>query len=717
MWDSLPRHLVFAATEGAVFFCAVWAATRVFRGMPATLKCWLWRMVSIKFALGLLFLISLPVTVNTQAQASGTVGKVTAALLRTIPRSESPTRPSFSRTQVRSTPRPFQSSFAAPAQSIPTETSSAAIQPRGHAVSAQGLIESLWLLGMAIVVIRSLLAFKRVDRILRDSSEMPLVGVDPGMGQVFARSGHRSNPKVRVLDDLAAPALLGLFRPTIVLPSDIRSTSPEAVSSAFAHELAHLKRRDSLWILLAEAMKAVFWFHPFAWIACREQRIEAEIAADRLARTWTGASPREYAQHLLEWIDPSRANRVSVVAVPGLVPSTHELIIRVKAMSLRRYSGKSSFAIGTFLGIPLAIALAPIMLFAISGTGLASSPWPKFHGGLDNAGRSSGSGAIGVKKWSFEIADDSGDPAIGPDGTIYLGSGHGTVFALNGATGAKKWSFKTDYCVASTPAISSDGTLFFGSQDNKLYAVNSATGAKKWTFKTGGLIYPAPTIGTDGTVYIGSWDGYVYALDGGTGAKIWSFKTAGPVTSDAAIGDDGTVYIGSHGSAIYALNGKTGAKKWSFTAEDTINSPSIGPDGTVYVGSWDGKVYALDGSTGKQKWATQTGDEVQSCPAVGLDGTIYVGSEDHRVYALDGKTGGRKWAFITGGPIEASPAIGGDGTVYVGSKDEHFYALNGKTGARIWDFDGSSGFVASPAIGSDGTIYVGSEDGTFYALR
>jgi hypothetical protein len=87
------------------------------------------------------------------------------------------------------------------------------------------------------------------------------------------------------------------------------------------------------------------------------------------------------------------------------------------------------------------------------------------------------------------------------------------VYALNGVTGAKKWEFLTgDYGVLSSPAIGSDGTVYVGSSDNKVYALNGATGAKKWEFQTGSTIYSSPAIGSDGTVYVGSDDGKLYSI-------------------------------------------------------------------------------------------------------------------------------------------------------------------------------------------------------------
>ena len=325
---------------------------------------------------------------------------------------------------------------------------------------------------------------------------------------------------------------------------------------------------------------------------------------------------------------------------------------------------------------------------------------------------------VGTAKWEFLTGGGvQSSPAIGSDGTVYVGSMDNKVYALNGATGAKKWEFLTGGMVYSSPAIGSDGTVYVGSSDQKVYALNGETGVKKWEFLTEGYVWSSPAIGSDGTVYVGSSDQKVYALNGATGAKKWEFLTEGAVSSSPAIGSDGTVYVGSFDKKVYALSGATGAKKWEFqTGASVLSSPAIGSDGTVYVGSDDKKVYALNGATGAKKWEFLTGELIHSSPAIGSDGTVYVGSYDKKVYALNGATGAKKWEFQTGSEVYSSPAIGSDGTVYVGSLDNKVYALNGATGAKKWEFQTERGVVSSPAIGSDGTVYVGSYDGKLYAI-
>ena len=75
--------------------------------------------------------------------------------------------------------------------------------------------------------------------------------------------------------------------------------------------------------------------------------------------------------------------------------------------------------------------------------------------------------------WEFETGDWVwSSPAIGPDGTVYVGSGN-ELYALSGKTGDKLWEFETGGSVSSSPAIGSDGTVYIGSWDKKLYAIKT----------------------------------------------------------------------------------------------------------------------------------------------------------------------------------------------------------------------------------------------------
>jgi outer membrane protein assembly factor BamB len=100
-------------------------------------------------------------------------------------------------------------------------------------------------------------------------------------------------------------------------------------------------------------------------------------------------------------------------------------------------------------------------------------------------------------------------PAVGPDGTVYVGHCDG-LFALDSKTGKFRWGVGLSE-VVSSPAIGADGTVYVGSMNGLLSAITPA-GSVKWQVATGGQLNSSPAIGADGTIYAMSDDGYLYAV-------------------------------------------------------------------------------------------------------------------------------------------------------------------------------------------------------------
>ena len=280
--------------------------------------------------------------------------------------------------------------------------------------------------------------------------------------------------------------------------------------------------------------------------------------------------------------------------------------------------------------------------------------------------------------------------------------------------GTQKWAVETEGMINSSPAIGSDGTIYVGSEDSNLYAINP-DGNLKWKFETTrySMVNCSPAIGSDGTIYVGSWDRNFYAVNS-DGTLKWVFYVENYVHhSSPAISSDGTIYIGTYGTVgdkyLFAIN-SNGTLKWKFQVGDEIeSSPAIGSDGTIYVGSRDNYLYAIN-PDGTLKWTFLTTGDVDSSPAIGSDGTIYVGSNDKNLYAIN-PNGTMKWAFLTDGSVRSSPAIGSDGIIYVksGLSYDYLYAIN-PNGTLKWECKTGTSWVdhSSPAIGSDSIIYVGS---------
>lgn len=102
---------------------------------------------------------------------------------------------------------------------------------------------------------------------------------------------------VRLCDAIDTPFLLGLFRPTVYLPSQLSQRERDVV---LAHEAAHKTHGDCIWKLLGYGILCVYWFYPPVWLGyglfCRD----LELACDeRAVKRLSLEEKKRYASVLL----------------------------------------------------------------------------------------------------------------------------------------------------------------------------------------------------------------------------------------------------------------------------------------------------------------------------------------------------------------------------------------------------------------------------------
>jgi outer membrane protein assembly factor BamB len=107
--------------------------------------------------------------------------------------------------------------------------------------------------------------------------------------------------------------------------------------------------------------------------------------------------------------------------------------------------------------------------------------------------------------------------------------------------------FALPFTVAAyaAPAIGENGTIYLGDDAGVLHALDQCAGVTLWTHTIGGTITASPSIAADGTVYAGSLNFQFHAVNGGDGSLRWSHTAAGEFRGEAAIGINGIVFVGS----------------------------------------------------------------------------------------------------------------------------------------------------------------------------
>lgn len=219
------------------------------------------------------------------------------------------------------------------------------------------------------------------------------------------------------------------------------------------------------------------------------------------------------------------------------------------------------------------------------------------------------------------------------------------------------WTAQTGPTLKASPALGPDGTVYVSSMNGKLYAV-APPGTIRWTFRFGefpGTGEPvishsppagadgigsgaSPTVAHDGSIYIGANNSNFYAI-APDGHLLWLFQAEREIAgiwSTAALSADGSaLYFGANKGGIYAVNRVDGSLRWQHKIAGSIySSPALDAAGHLYTGSTAGHLIELDAATGEALFDYTAGAPIWTAPAIRPDGTLVVADRNGRVMLL-----------------------------------------------------------------------------------
>lgn len=130
--------------------------------------------------------------------------------------------------------------------------------------------------------------------------------------------------------------LTGLFRPAILLPSGGNEIAL-ATREVFLHELAHLARRDPLWLHLCQLAKIIIPFQPLLWALARHIEELSDFACDDFVIRHTGLN-RPYATQLYNIARSFQPRGIEASAGSGILSARFPLLRRIDRILDNSYS-------------------------------------------------------------------------------------------------------------------------------------------------------------------------------------------------------------------------------------------------------------------------------------------------------------------------------------------------------------------------------------------
>ncbi|WP_266156320.1 M56 family metallopeptidase [Dyella silvatica] len=271
--DTLLSRLIWTSIQAALLIGVLWLLGRWLPRLSPAVRSTLWWLVGAQLILGL--------TVNTP---------VKLPLLAPVTEAAS----------VITSPHDHTSWMAEPTSMAPI---SASLPPtpadaEPSSIHWRVLLLALWLAGVLVQLWQAIKQWRQARAVLRDSTPLDNEALQTLCMQQAHALGLRRCPALRVSPAIASPQVMGLWRPTVLLPAG-QALSEDESAMAMAHELAHVQRGD-LWLGWVPAIaQRLFFFHPGVTWATREYAINREAACDAQVLQRHRALPHDYGRLLL----------------------------------------------------------------------------------------------------------------------------------------------------------------------------------------------------------------------------------------------------------------------------------------------------------------------------------------------------------------------------------------------------------------------------------
>lgn len=282
-----------ACWQGAALVAAVALLCRVFTRLPAGARCALWWLACLKLLLGLAQIppVAVPLLPPSHPHSADAVGVMSHAHV------QPGAGQSRSLSEVSAKPATGSASTSAGTAGLASEPLRA--EPRRFSLTAVLIV--VWLIGALFRLAISLIPLRRVRHLLAAATVLDDADTQTMLEEIAGQVGLHRAPCLLLSEEATEPLAVSHWQNIVLLSkSDFERLSREELRAVLAHEFAHIRRAD-LWLgLVPLSAQIVFWFNPFAWLACHEFTISREAACDAAALQAVRTPTRLYSEVLLK---------------------------------------------------------------------------------------------------------------------------------------------------------------------------------------------------------------------------------------------------------------------------------------------------------------------------------------------------------------------------------------------------------------------------------
>lgn len=185
---------------------------------------------------------------------------------------------------------------------------------------------------------------------------------------------------------------------------------------------------------------------------------------------------------------------------------------------------------------------------------------------------------------------------------IYVASMDHKVYSFDATNGRQLWtSPDLGGAVVGTPAVGTDGTLFVGTFGKEMVALDGINGSIKWRFSTHDWVWSGPALANN-VLYFGDLAGYFYALNTADGTAFFpQLQVNNPIVDTPLISGD-KIYFTAESDLLYIVDATGNITSKAIGGQ--IYSAPIQAGDTILVtpSNFSSQLIALS-PDGTQKWS------------------------------------------------------------------------------------------------------------------
>ncbi|MQP77741.1 hypothetical protein CQ393_17830, partial [Stenotrophomonas sp. MYb238] len=326
--ELLGNRLLATSVQTVLLTALVWLLCRCVRRLPAATQCGLWWLVALQAVLGLLWAAPLELPVLPAPDA-----------MQLVPQAAAAAPAASAAPLVVMTPLPLESGW-----------------------SWLHVAMALWLAGVAVMALRTALAWRDSRRLLRMARPCDDLRLDAALQLAAEAHGLRRAPRLMLSAAIDSPQLVGPWRPVLLLPArNLRRMGDDDLDMALTHELVHLQRRDLWWGLLPALAQHLFFFHPLLHLAVREYAIAREAAVDAAVVAGDRHCRQHYGRLLLQLGVAPRPGAGLASASPTFLSLKRRLLMLQNTSSFPRMGAGLIVAAVALVGVlPMRLVAMPV---------------------------------------------------------------------------------------------------------------------------------------------------------------------------------------------------------------------------------------------------------------------------------------------------------------------------------------------------------------------